>query len=94
MLFVIYGYDKNDGDNRRQRYYGSHKDFLSAAAEYGVTIVISGPLLNDDGETIIGSLFVIEAVDRKAALKFHQNDPFYIEGVWENTIVHAFMRRR
>ena len=41
--------------------YDAHKAFLSDTSRFGVKIVMSGPLVSDDGQTMIGSLFLIEA---------------------------------
>ncbi len=54
----------------------------------------SGPLLADDGETMIGSLFLTEADDKAEVEEFNRGDPFYEHGVWDQTIeIHAFLKR-
>jgi uncharacterized protein len=74
MFFVIHCLDRPGALPTRLDHYESHKVYLSSAA---VNIVISGPLLADDGETMIGSLFVIDAADRTAVDSFHRDVPCF-----------------
>ena len=90
MHFVIHCLDRPGALPTRLEHYESHKAYLSSAP---VAIVISGPLLADDGETMIGSLFVVDAADRAAVDRFHDDDPFLQAGVWEHIEIHAFLKR-
>jgi len=49
---------------------------------FGAKIVISGPLFSDDGEKMIGSLFLVEAPDRDEVEAFNRADPFTEAGIW------------
>jgi uncharacterized protein YciI len=91
MHFAIHCLDKPDALATRLANYDSHKAYLAATAP--VAIVVSGPLLADDGETMIGSLFVVEADDRDAVEHFHRNDPFFLTGVWDRVDIHPFLKR-
>ena len=90
MHFVIHCLDGPGALPTRLKHYESHKAYLSSAP---VAIVISGPLLADDGETMIGSLFVVDAADRAAVDRFHDDDPFFQAGVWEHVEIHPFLKR-
>jgi uncharacterized protein YciI len=57
-------------------------------------MVMSGPLVSDDGETMIGSLMIVEAADRAAMEAFHRADPFYAAGIWEKVSITAFVKRQ
>lgn len=70
MLFVIHCLDAADGTPRRMENYPAHKAHLERTAEFGIQIVMSGPLVKDDGESPIGSMFVIEAPNRAAVEKY------------------------
>jgi uncharacterized protein YciI len=59
-----------------------------------VKIVMSGPLTADDGQTMIGSLFVIEAADRAAVERFNAADPFHAAEIWEKVSITGFIRRQ
>jgi uncharacterized protein YciI len=62
MHYVVHCLDHDGAVQKRLDNYEAHKSYLAAAS---VRTVISGPLLADDGETMIGSCFVLEA-DSKA----------------------------
>jgi uncharacterized protein YciI len=94
MLFVLHALDRADALPKRLANYDAHKAFLSDTAPYGVKIVMSGPLTSDDGERMIGSLFVIEAEDRGAVERFNAADPFHAADIWEKVSVTGFIRRQ
>ncbi len=55
---------------------------------------MSGPLVSDDGQTMIGSLFLVEAPDRAAVVRFNGADPFAKAGVWRALTISGFFRRQ
>ena len=94
MLFVIHAVDHPDALGKRLSNYEAHKAFLSDTSRFSVKIVMSGPLVADDGETMIGSLFLAEAADRKAIEAFHHADPFFAAGIWDRVSITGFLRRQ
>ena len=94
MLFVIHALDKPGALPTRLAHYDAHKAFLSDTSAYGVKIVMSGPLVADDGETMIGSMFLVEAENRAAAEAFNHADPFHAAGFWEKVTITGFLRRQ
>jgi uncharacterized protein YciI len=94
MLFAIHAVDHPGALDKRLSNYDAHKAFLSDTSRFGVTIVMSGPLVADDGNTMIGSLFLVEGADRKAIEAFHQADPFFAAGIWQNVTITGFLRRQ
>jgi hypothetical protein len=94
MLFAIHAKDKAGALPTRLANYDAHKAFLSDTSPHGVRIVMSGPLVADDGATMIGSLFLVEAADRAAAERFNRADPFFAAGIWEDVSITGFLRRQ
>lgn len=94
MLFVLHALDRPDALPRRIAAYDAHKAFLSDTSALGVQIVMSGPLVADDGETMKGSFFLIEAPDRATVEAFNRADPFHAADVWEEITITAFLRRQ
>lgn len=90
MDFVVHCIDHDDVISTRLAFYDEHKAYLAAAS---VKTVISGPLLAPDGETMIGSLFVVEAPDQGTVEVFNRADPFHRENVWKTVNIHAFEKR-
>ncbi|WP_296582041.1 YciI family protein [Xanthobacter sp.] len=94
MLFAIHGVDRQGALDTRLAHYEAHKAFLSDTSAFGVEIVMSGPLVADDGTTMIGSLFLIEAPDRAAVEAFNAADPFKKADIWERVTITGFLRRQ
>lgn len=88
--FIIHCLDAADALPRRLEHYEAHKAYLASAP---VRNIVSGPLVSDDGETMIGSLFLVEAADRAAAEAFNAADPFRKAGVWASIHIHRFHKR-
>ena len=74
MLFAIHAVDHAAALDRRLSHYDAHKAFLADTSPFGVKIVMSGPLTSDDGQTMIGSLFLVEATERAAVEAFYHAD--------------------
>lgn len=94
MLFAIHALDRAGALPRRLENYDAHKAFLSDTSAFGVSIVMSGPLIADDGTTMIGSLFLIEAESREAVETFNAADPFRKANVWQQVNITGFLRRQ
>jgi len=72
MLFVVHALDKKDFLPTRAKHYRDHRIHLDKSGDHGVDVVTAGTLLADDGETPVGSIFVIDAADRAAVDAFTQ----------------------
>src|SRR4051794_12244045 len=94
MLFVIHALDREGALPRRLANYDAHKAFLSDTTAFGARIVMSGPLTSGDGETMIGSLFVVEAPDRASVERFNAADPFNAAQIWQRVTITGFIRRQ
>ncbi|MEX3992679.1 YciI family protein [Paraburkholderia sp. EG286A] len=90
MFFIIHALDKPDHVQSRLDGYADHKAYLSSAS---IKTLVSGPLLADDGETMIGSFFLVEADKKADVIKFNANDPFAKIGLWQNVSIHQFNKR-
>lgn len=91
MHFIIHCLDAPDAGPRRLGNYDAHRAYLQSQTH--VRILVSGPLTTDDGATMIGSCFLIEAPNRAAAEAFNAADPFRAANVWAETRIHAFNKR-
>ena len=90
MLFAIHALDGTDGPERRRLNQPAHTAHLATAADYGVRIVTAGPLVEDDGTTMKGSLLIVEAEGRSAVEAFTGADPYLTGGVWGSIAITAF----
>ncbi|MBB3937774.1 YciI family protein [Aureimonas phyllosphaerae] len=90
MHFIVHCLDRPNAVQDRLAHYDAHKAYLASAS---VKSVISGPLVADDNETMIGSLFLLEADSKDEVLAFNAADPFNRAGIWEKVEIHPFLKR-
>jgi len=90
MHYVIHCLDHDGAVEKRLTNYEDHKAYLGSAP---VKTVISGPLLADDEQTMIGSCFVIEADSLAEVEAFNNNDPFNKVGLWKSISIRPFSKR-
>lgn len=87
MIYIFHLLDKPGAGELRQRIRPHHKDYLGAVAD---RIAFAGPLMADDGQTMVGSLLAIDFPDREAARAWLAQEPFTQAGVYAGSTVHAF----
>jgi uncharacterized protein YciI len=93
-LFVVHALDHQNALPLRLEHYAAHRAYVEAAEAGGIRVVLSGPLQSDDGEMMIGSLFIIEAENRERIAAFTAADPFTIHRVWASVNVARFHKRK
>jgi hypothetical protein len=54
----------------------------------------AGTLVAPDGETPVGSLFILEAETRAAVDAFTASDPYRVNGVCQAVDVHHYNKKR
>jgi hypothetical protein len=94
MLFVVHALDKKGILPVRAKHYRDHRIHLDKSETYAVDVVTAGTLVADDGETPVGSIFVIDAKNRAAADAFTKSDPYHLNGVWERVDIHGYNKKR
>ena len=94
MHFVIHAVDRPEALATRAKHYRDHRIHLDQAGTYGVSVTTAGTLVAPDGETPVGSLFVLEADNRAVIDAFTSSDPYRVHGVWENLDVHYYNKKR
>ena len=87
MLFAFHLIDRPNAGELRQRVRPEHKDYLATVAD---RLAFAGPLLADDGQTMVGSLLVIDFADRATALAWLSAEPFTRAGLYASSQVHVF----
>jgi len=89
MNFALYCVDKAGHGHVRTENRPAHLDYLKGQVD---KLLIAGPLLADDGTSVLGSLLVIEAADRAEAEAFAAGDPYAKAGLFEKVTVIAFKK--
>jgi uncharacterized protein YciI len=91
MYFVIRNIDKPNSGALRAANRAAHLAYLDSIAP---VLKLAGPFLADDGETMIGSLWIVEAPDKMAALRLATGDPYAKAGLFESQTATPFRRAR
>lgn len=88
MLFLIHCTQVADGQAIRDAHYEAHRTYLQNSP---VDIKLAGPMVADDGEKRIGSVFIVDVPDRAAAEAFSAADPFTRNGLFARVIITRFL---
>ncbi len=84
MAFMIYCLDKPDHLALRLENRPAHLKYLEGFTR---EIIIAGPLLGEDGQTMIGSLFLMDFATRAEAEAFSAGDPYRKAGVFGSVTI-------
>jgi uncharacterized protein YciI len=87
MLFHFHLVDRPDAGDLRQRLRPEHRAYLATMAD---RMAFAGPLLTDDGQTMIGSVLVIEFGSRAAAERWLADEPFTRAGLYGRREITVF----
>jgi uncharacterized protein len=88
LIYVFRLLDKPQHAALRQRVRPEHKAYLAAVAD---RIAFAGPLTQDDGTTMIGSLLALDFANRDAAHAWLADEPFTRAGLYASVEVQAFV---
>ncbi len=87
MVYTFTLIDKPAASELRQTTRPAHKAYLAAVAD---RIAFAGPLVHDDGVTMLGSLLAIDFPSRQAAQDWLAQEPFHQAGLYASVTVYAF----
>ena len=94
MLYVVHATDKPGELPTRAKFYRAHRTHLDDAEKFDVGVLTAGTLVADDGETPVGSIFVIDAKDRATIDRFVRSDPYDVNNVWQTVQTHVYNKKR
>ncbi len=87
MLYLLLCEDKPDSQALRLATREAH---LAYVTDHGEGVRLAGPLLSDDGDRMVGSLFILEADDAEAVRAFHREDPYTRAELWQRVLIRPF----
>ena len=87
MIYALICTDKPDSLAIRKANRPEHLAYLESL---GDTLVLAGPFTEPDGETMNGSLVVIEASSLEAARKIAAGDPFAKAGLFAHVDIRPW----
>jgi uncharacterized protein YciI len=88
MLYALICTDKPNSLALRNANRPEHVAYLEGLGE---TLVFAGPFTEADGETMNGSLVVIEAASLEAARKIAAGDPFARAGLFASVDIRTWL---
>jgi uncharacterized protein len=89
MLFHIRCKDKSSQMNMRASTRAAHLNYVS---KFGDAVFFSGPTYTDEGETVTGSVFIIELEDMAAAQEFAKGDPYRKMSLYETVEIEQIRK--
>ncbi len=89
MLYLIHCLDKAGSADVRKDNLPVHVEYLKSKP---IDIVMAGPMIGDDGESVIGSFLVVEAENRAEAETFSANDPYAKAGLFDSVLINAWKK--
>lgn len=87
MLFAIHALDAPASQDKRMALRPGHREYLAGIRD---RTAFTGPLMADDGETMVGSLMVMDFPDRGAADTWLAGEPFNKGGLFASVAVYAY----
>ena len=79
--FVFCAHDKPGMSEARARVREQHRTYIRIARD-GCRCVAGGPLMDEGGAAMNGTLLIFEAQDRRAVERFVANDPYVGEEIF------------
>ena len=79
--FVFCAHDKPGMGEARAKVREQHRAYIRVPQE-GCRCVAGGPLMDEDGGRMNGTLLIFAALDRKAVERFVANDPYTVEAIF------------
>ena len=89
MLFHIYCIDKLNKKELRNKNREAHLNYMK---KFKNQVLVAGPMLSDDGNSMIGSIFIINFSDRSNADDFCSNDPYQKAGLFKSSEIRLFRK--
>lgn len=87
MLYLMICEDKPNSLELRMATRAAHLEFIDAIRDQ---VRLAGPMLTDDGERMLGSLFLIEAESLDAARALNARDPYTQAGLFGKVTIRPF----
>lgn len=87
LQFLVTAIDGEDGATRRDEVAEAHHEFQASVMD---RYVARGPMFDDDGTDMIGSLFIVEFPDRSAFDRFWAREPLNHGGVFKDVTIERW----
>ena len=89
IYFMFRGTDRAGAAALRARLRTEHRQYIREPRA-DCRVVAGGPLVEDDGQRMVGTLLIFEAADRAAVLAFLADDPYLRADIFAETEVQRW----
>lgn len=87
MLVMCHCKDNSNQQQVRMTELAAHLNWV----ENNMHIIkVAGPLLDDNTQQIIGSLYILEAENKAQAEQYLAQDPYYKANIWQQITIKEF----
>jgi uncharacterized protein len=90
MQFVVWATDRAGSQQARQRVREEHRARLRNPAPHAVTVLLAGPTFHDGGQTMNGTLLVVDADSVEAVRAFIEADPYTVHAVYQSVDIRPW----
>lgn len=87
MLYIMICEDRPDSLEVRMATRAAHLAFIDTIRD---RVRLAGPMLSDDGERMLGSMFVLEATSLEEARALNARDPYTQAGLFGSVTIRPF----
>lgn len=84
---LFYGLDHSGAMAKRIENRDAHEAYLD---RHGDTVIVRGPLLNDEGTEPVGSIWLLDLPDLDAGRALMEGDPFFKSGIYKDVMFHRW----
>jgi len=89
MFYTFYCTDKPEAVAVRAAHREAHLAFLG---ELGERLFLAGPLLSEDGSTMVGSLIIVDCEGMAAARSLAATDPYAQAGLFASVTIKPWRK--
>ena len=86
-MFIAILKSKPDTLETRARLKSAHDKYWDG---FMPVLRLAGPMLDEDGETRIGQILILDVAQRSEAEDIITNDPFYSAGLFTEFVINRF----
>jgi uncharacterized protein YciI len=89
MQWNLSAKDRPDSGDIRTANRSAHLEWIAGSEDH---VVRGGPYLSDDGETMLGSLILVDFPDRASVEAWAAEDPYARAGLFESVTITAWKK--
>ena len=85
-MYLIMAFDKPDSEALRLETRPAHVEYVLGQGG----MLLGGPFMSDDGETMTGSMLILDTTQRSVAEAFVENDPYHKAGLFDKVEIRRW----